>query len=179
VLLVAKAQVKGGLMRQRMRPALGNVDAPAGLTAGIVCLDLLTPTEPMPGGQHRRAWPAIMASAALCRTCRCGIPGGATYIGELPVISQTGNLTHLAWRTGSRHFVHRTGCAVTPDDEEYRSQVGKLWSGPPKERKRRFWIKRMTIACWAEPIKTPPSVKTSWSHNDYGATQVLYLLTGN
>jgi len=57
--------------------------------------------------------------------------------------------------------------------------VGKLWSGPPKERKRRFWIKRITIACWAKAIKTSPSMKASWSHNHHQATQVLYLPAGN
>jgi len=65
VLLVAKAQVKVGLMRQRVPPALGNVDAPAGLTAGIVCLDLLTPTEPMPGvsiaGRGQPSWLALLS----------------------------------------------------------------------------------------------------------------------
>ena len=65
MLLVAKAQVKVGVMRQRMRPALGNVDAPAGLKICIVCLNLLTPTEPMPGvsiaGHGQSLWLAPLS----------------------------------------------------------------------------------------------------------------------
>ena len=90
MLLVAKAQVKVGVMRQRMRPALGNVDAPAGLDGLHRLPRSADPNGTNAWGQHRWAWPVIMASAALCRTCRCCIPGGATCVGELPVIGQTG-----------------------------------------------------------------------------------------
>ena len=100
-------------------------------------------------------------------------------MGELPVIGRTGNLTHLAWRMGSRHFILRTGCAVTPDDKEYLSQVGEGLEWASGKRDRRFWIKRITTTCWAEPIKTSPRMKTSWSHNHHKATHVLDLPIGN